>query len=425
MPRYIYYAMEEETLQGYIDHKNLISEQSINLSAEEVSRIKLELEEFRVNDRVLFTIDGNTASMNISGVLEPKPDPCAIMFGFDMTTYSDIINGISEAEANPAIENMKLFFDTPGGNIVGLFKACDSVRNSSLNITGIVVGMAASAGYALLSQCDRIELENESNEVGSIGVRTDRIDRTEQDRQNGVVRHTLVSENAPNKVSDISTEKGRLQVIERITKFESVFIDYVAIGRNTTAENVKENFGKGGMLIAREALQAGMIDNIISTINKPVALSDVKSPVSITGQTETLEQGDNMADITMSEEDFQAKIEAAANGAAEKTAEKLTATFEADRKAEAAEAERKSGFSALLAAYPEQASMINDEIAKEDAHATAEFALKVGSAEKSRLSAAAELEAAAKEKTGETGTKTNASEKNSGDTFMSEFKGAM
>ena len=31
MPRYIHYAMEEESLQAYIDHKNMIAEQQINL----------------------------------------------------------------------------------------------------------------------------------------------------------------------------------------------------------------------------------------------------------------------------------------------------------------------------------------------------------------------------------------------------------
>lgn len=388
MPRYIHYAMEEESLQAYIDHKNMIAGEQIKLSADEITRIKLELAEFKKNDRVLFTSEGDTAFMTISGVLEPKPDPCAIMFGFDMTTYQDIIEGIQAIEKDEAILNLKLYFDTPGGNVTGLFAACDFIRNTRLNTTGIVTGMAASAGFALISQCDTIEAVNQSIEVGSIGVRIDMVDRSEQDKRNGIVKHTLVSANAPNKVVDISTKDGQQQWINRITKLEGVFINTVAVGRDTTTEDVMSNFGKGGMLIADEALKVGMIDSIISVLPDTRKTTSTANNKKTTTEIKTEEQ---MADITMSEEDLKKLVSDSATAAAGQVKTQMIADLnERDAKA-TAETNRKAGFAPLLVKFPNQVTMINDEMAKEGAEASSDFTIKLMDAETSRLAAEEEL----------------------------------
>ena len=131
-----------------------------------------------------------------------------------------------------------------------------------------------------------------------------------------------------------------------------------------------------------------------------------------------------MGEITMSEEEFDAKIKAAAESASEKTAKSLTERFEADKQASAAEQKRKDGFKALLDAYPEQAKMINEEMGKDGAEATADFAIKVGAAETSRLEALKEQEDHSGTGAGPTKPKGQADEKNSGDDFLSMMKGA-
>ena len=386
MPRYVHYAMEEDSLQAYIDHKNMIAGEQIKLSGAEIDRIKLELAEFKKNDRVLFTSEGDTAFMTISGVLEPKPDPCAIMFGFDMTTYQDIIEGIQAAEKDESILNLTLYFDTPGGNITGLFAACDFIRNTRLHTTGIVTGMAASAGFALISQCDTIKGVNQSIEVGSIGVRTDMVDRSEQEKRDGIVRHTLVSSNAPNKVNDLSKAEDRAKIVTRLTKLEGVFIDYVALGRNTTTDNVKSTFGAGGMLIADDALKVGMIDNIISV------LPDTRKTTSIENNKPKIKTEEHMPDITMSEEDLKKLVSDSATAAASQVKIAMTAEIEERDAKASAETNRKAGFAPLLAKFPNQITMINEEIAKEGATANADFTIKLMDAETARLAAVDEQE---------------------------------
>jgi len=424
MGKDIFYAMDRSALQAYIDHKNNISAAVLKMTDDQVEKIKMQVQEQRSGSRELYTVDSEGAAhITIAGVLEPKPDVCAILFDLDMTTYSDIIEGIQKAEADDSVSKIILDVDTPGGNVIGLFKAADTIRNARKPTLAIVSGMAASAGYALVSQADEIEAENESIEVGSIGVVTERVVTTEADKARGVTRYILTSENAPDKRPDVSTDEGRLKIVARLTKLESVFIDYVAAGRNATPDFVKENFGRGGMLIAREALEIGMIDSIVSEINS--GIPGTPPPESNASQTGEQTQGeDEMGEITMTEEEFEAKINSAAEKASSKTAASLTEQFEADKKAEAAEQKRKDGFKALLDAYPEQAKMINDEMAKDSAEATADFAIKVGAAETSRLKALEEQEDHSDTGASDTTTQGTGTDKNSGDDFLASMKGA-
>ena len=389
MSRFIYYAMAPGPLQEYINFKNNIAALAADMSPEKIEAIGNKIKTQRSDGRELLTIDeSGNAHINVIGPLEPKADPCAIMFDIDMTTYSDIITAAIQAQNNPNVSGEVIFHvDTPGGNIIGLEKTANIIKDMIKPTRAIIHGDCFSAGLFLASQCNIFESEGETQMTGSLGVKTTMIDRTEQDRQNGITRHEIVSENAPNKVLDPASEADRLKLKAFITKIESVFINFVASGRNTTPEFVRENFGKGAMLIARDALAVGMIDGIQTELNGDSILSRKKN----TNSAENLKTGESdMGEITMSEEDFQAKIDAAATSAAEKTATKINSDFEAKEKVRIAEDKRKAGFTALQTAYPNQTTMINTEMEKEGAEATAEFAIKVGAAETSRIAAEGE-----------------------------------
>jgi ClpP class serine protease len=82
----------------------------------------------------------------------------------------------------------------------------------------------------------------------------------------GIKRYILRSDNAENKHPDPSTKDGRDKITARLTSLESVFIDYVAKGRAVSRETILSDYGRGGILIARDALRVGMIDGILSTV---------------------------------------------------------------------------------------------------------------------------------------------------------------
>lgn len=393
MPKFVYYAMDEAYLTEYADLKTRISEGSLSLSDERIKAITAKMQKTRDDSRPLYTVDDDgTAHIVIAGPLEPKPDLCAMAFDLDMTTYRDIIEGTRAANADKTVESLLYHFDTPGGNVVGLFAAADEIRNSEKPTRGIVHSLCASAGIVLLSQCNIIDAENIASESGSVGVVTERVDISKQDAARGVVRHTIVSENAPDKRPDVTTEEGRAKIKARLTELESVMIDYIATGRGTTAAAVKENFGQGAILIAKKALSAGMIDSILSdiTAGEPVK-TDGRETTAASEET----QGVNQMEITQEQLDKIASD--AATKAAAAAVSGIDAKLDARDAAQKAENERLSAFADLKTLYPNQSAMIDEESKKEGATASIAFVKKCADAETARLAAAGEQESASEE----------------------------
>ena len=191
----------------------------------------------------------------------------------------------------------------------------------------------------------------------------------------------------------MTTSEGRDKIVNRLTDLESVFIEYVALGRNTTTENVKANFGRGGIMLSRKALQIGMIDKIQSE------LKDGNTSSQINVENNTLE-GENMADITMSEEALNKLVAETAQKAVMSATESFNASLaERDAKKEAEE-KRKSGFTTLLNKYPKMTGMINEEMNK-GVEASLEFGFAVADADAARISAENEQNANANANTGD------------------------
>jgi len=57
---------------------------------------------------------------------------------------------------------------------------------------------------------------------------------------------------------------------------EKIFIDAIATGRNTTVANIKENFGRGAVVFAEEAIANGMIDGMLEA-TKPANSGKTKT----------------------------------------------------------------------------------------------------------------------------------------------------
>lgn len=76
------------------------------------------------------------------------------------------------ADADPNLMGHLFIFDTPGGSLSGMKCMKGTMAALTKPIVGLVEqsGMAASAGYALLSQCDFAMCEDNESEVGCIGI---------------------------------------------------------------------------------------------------------------------------------------------------------------------------------------------------------------------------------------------------------------
>jgi ClpP class serine protease len=210
-------------------------------------------------------IAGDVAEITIEGVLSNKPDIWAYWFGGGNCTYESIRQSLALAAADPAIKRVVLNIASPGGYVDGLFDTLAALEAFSKPKT-TRASQADSAAYALAAMGGSIEATNPAAEFGSVGVvSTYYIDDT-------IVE--ITSTNAPNKRPDPTTPEGQAVIREFLDAIHDLFVDAIARGRATTKDLVNANFGRGAVLLAKDAKRLGMIDKIAKPQLRAVASSD-------------------------------------------------------------------------------------------------------------------------------------------------------
>ena len=266
----IYYAMEEGHLSRFLKTKTEILETAKTMStAERISARAEIIEAATVFDipegsfdgRELYSVVGGVATIPVSGKLTPEVDVCDGFFS-DVTTYRFIEHAALAADDDPAVESINFDFSTGGGSVSGLDRAGRVLAGLKKPTTGNVFGMCASAGYWLASQLDTIVATSPTDFLGSIGVAVEIIDRTKREEAAGIKRISLTSTDAPDKRLDLATDDGQNKVIAELDALHNVFASRIQSGRGTTRAAIDKDFGKGGLLIAEEALRVGMIDKV-------------------------------------------------------------------------------------------------------------------------------------------------------------------
>jgi len=194
------------------------------------------------------------AKIEITGVLGNS-------WYFD-TQYNSIIEKTIEAESRDDVDEIQYIIDSPGGLVSGAEEAARAIAKTTKHTKAIVKNIAASAGYWLASQADKIVVSNESAQVGSIGVMAVFYDFSKWEKKEGIEKIKIISSNAPDKNLDVTTERGFKKYQAELDKLHDIFAKNVANGRKTDIIDVNENFGAGAVLFAVEAKEVGMIDEI-------------------------------------------------------------------------------------------------------------------------------------------------------------------
>lgn len=169
---------------------------------------------------------------------------------------------IQEADAHRNISSIMMVFDTPGGTVDGTKALGNIIKNIEKPNTGLVDGMAASAGIWLASNCKKIIATTEIDQLGSIGVMNSFVDMQPYWEQLGIKFHEVYS--------DLSKDKNRLFAEMR----QGNYANYKKDVLNPLAEefrnvirnnrpNVKEEHLTGKMFFAKD-LVGTLVDEIAS-----------------------------------------------------------------------------------------------------------------------------------------------------------------
>jgi ClpP class serine protease len=203
------------------------------------------------------------------------------------TSIQMLATDLQAAVDDPAIKAIILEIDSPGGQVAGVSEFAAQIRaaNSIKPVVAYISDTGASAAYWIAASAGSI-VASDTARIGSIGV----VMQASIEADAGTVK--FISSQSPLKHASPGTDSGKTQYQKTVDSLAEVFIGAVADFRGVSRETVIANFGNGGMLIAADAISAGMADKLGSMESLIAQLSS--------GKTQTTSKKGNitMTDIT-------------------------------------------------------------------------------------------------------------------------------
>ncbi len=205
-------------------------------------------------------IQNSVAIIPVSGIITGQMNFLTYILGG--TALDLLAKDFRTALENKDVQAIVLDFDSPGGIAVGPAEMADMIFNArgSKPIISYVGRNCCSAAYWLASAADKI-VAHPSALLGSIGVVTT-VPIQEQPDESGTKCYEIVSSNAKAKRPDPRTEDGINTIKAELDALEAQFIGCIAKFRNVSEEKIRNDFGKGGVVIGHEALQRNMADEL-------------------------------------------------------------------------------------------------------------------------------------------------------------------
>lgn len=203
-------------------------------------------------------IRDGVGSLPLFGPIFPRASMMTEMSG--ATALATLAADFRKLEASADVRNILIVSDSPGGSITDVRAFGALVAAATKPVTVFVTGMCCSAAYHICSQAGTV-IADPFALIGSVGVLMCGSYQELPD-EDGCRTVEIVSSNAPNKRPDLSTEEGRSTIRAMLDGIEEVFIQDIARGRKVPASTVKQDFGRGATLSARQAKEVGMIDRV-------------------------------------------------------------------------------------------------------------------------------------------------------------------
>jgi signal peptide peptidase SppA len=204
---------------------------------------------------------GNVGVLNLSGPIFPKANLMTDMSG--ATSLEQFRTDFREMLADDNVTSILLDIDSPGGISDHVEETAMEIREGRnvKPIYAIANTAMNSAAYYLGSQASQV-FATPSAQLGSIGVYTVHRDDSVAKELSGV-KETVIKAGKfkAAMVSPLNDEShGHIQGLVDATNEN--FIKNVALGRGVDEDDVRHNFGEGGIVTVEHAYNNKMIDGI-------------------------------------------------------------------------------------------------------------------------------------------------------------------
>jgi len=205
------------------------------------------------------------------------------------TSVQGFTNSFRQMLADPAVRSIVIDIDSPGGTVDGVPELAAEIfaAREQKKIVAVADTLAASAAYWIGSAATEFNA-SPSAEVGSIGVYAAHQEFSKYDETAGV-KTTLVSagkyKTEGNEFEPLS-EDARAALQARVDEYYGMFVKAVAHNRGVTENAVRNGFGEGRVVGARQAKAEGMVDRI-ATLDETLARLGVSSaPAAMRAETD-------------------------------------------------------------------------------------------------------------------------------------------
>ena len=204
---------------------------------------------------------GAVAVLPVMGVLSYRMNMMSDMSGGSST--QKLSSQFRDLVASPNISTIMLDIDSPGGHLDGIIELASDIRaaRATKHIVGMANTTAASAAYWLISQADEVVV-SPSGQVGAIGVFVAHTDFTEAEKMEGMKTTLIAAGRYKVEQHGTLSPEAEEYIQGQVNTIYDSFTADVARGRGIRASVVRNGFGQGRMLLANDALAAGMVDRI-------------------------------------------------------------------------------------------------------------------------------------------------------------------
>lgn len=199
----------------------------------------------------------SVALINLNGMIVN-----AQMGLYDGVMSEDVLRMLNEAENDPTVKALVLRIDSPGGTVIDSEKIAQKITEVKKvkKVYVLVESLAASGGYYIASQADKIFAYRESL-VGSIGVVMELPNAKELMDKVGVDMMAITSGKMKSMGSPFAvlTDEERAIFQELVNESYEGFLARVSSGRGLSPEAVRE-LADGRIFSATQALDKKLID---------------------------------------------------------------------------------------------------------------------------------------------------------------------
>lgn len=186
---------------------------------------------------------------------------------FEVISYVDIENTLSELAGDKNVRAILMNYDTPGGSAKGCKQCAAFIRDYAESVKPVfsfTSGTAASAGMWLYS-AGLGHFADEDSQVGSVGAILVHTEQTELDKNIGFTRKVFRS--APYKALGSPYEKlskdAEAMIEEELDFIHRQFVEGIAEYSDLSVQEVSKKVATGKLFRAPEAHALGLVDQVL------------------------------------------------------------------------------------------------------------------------------------------------------------------